>query len=139
MATMTHMKQTPLGSEIRRLRDEADVSQEWLAERLGITREAVSAIERGKTKVPGDEILTGLERHLGLKRQRAFELMGGGVVVSDDVVAGAILRIGAMSDPQDRLRAFRDLPPEVQQAMRLLMSDLFLEAGQQLQEASEPS
>lgn len=57
-----------LGAEVRRHRLMAGLTQEQLAERLGISREAVGQIERGQTKRPENSTLEGLERYIGLSR-----------------------------------------------------------------------
>jgi transcriptional regulator with XRE-family HTH domain len=113
---------------------------EWIAERLGVERETISAIERGKTKRPGDDILDGLERHLGLTRQRAYDLMGGihgRDDTEDDELKQTIIKIGTLKDPAARLAAVRGLPPEVRDAILLIASDYLLGAGQQLLAAHE--
>ena len=46
-----------VGQRIRELRLSQDLSQEQVAEILGITRSAVSEIERGTRKVSGDEVV----------------------------------------------------------------------------------
>ena len=53
------------GQEVRRLRLQAGMTQEDLAERLDVTRVTISQIENGKNRHPSDGVLTGLERTPG--------------------------------------------------------------------------
>jgi transcriptional regulator with XRE-family HTH domain len=125
-----------LGTEVRRLRKAADMSQERLAEKLGITREAVSAIERGKTRRPDDVILEGIEVHLGLTRQRAHELMGAVPSIDQDDLLATVLQIAALRDHTERMARWRQLPESMHQAVHQWAQDLLLDAALQVREAS---
>ncbi len=54
---MSRLTQKQLGEKIRILREEADTSQEALANFLGITRQAVGQIEKGERKVDSLELM----------------------------------------------------------------------------------
>ena len=51
------LKQTKLGRRIRRLREDMGLSQEDLAEHLGVTRQAVGQIEKGERKIDSLELM----------------------------------------------------------------------------------
>lgn len=125
-----------LGREVRRLRLQAKLSQEKLAEKLGITREAVSAIEREETKRPNDNILEGFEIHIGLMRQRAYELMGAVPTALQEDPLETVLQIARLPDHQARMERWRQLPEGMHQAVRQWAQDLLLDAALQVREAS---
>jgi transcriptional regulator with XRE-family HTH domain len=125
-----------LGREVRRLRLQAKLSQEKLAEKLGITREAVSAIEREETKRPSDSILEGFEIHLGLSRQHAHELMGAVPATQYDDPLETVIQISRLADHDARMERWRELPEAMHQAVRQWAQDLLLDAALQVREAS---
>lgn len=121
-------RKVTLGSEVRRLRELAGLSQEKLAEKLGLTREAVSKIERDRLKSrPHDGTLEGLERHLDLSRQRANELLGSVPPLDGDVEA-AFDRISAIEDDEERWLAWQHLPERIRRGMALYTDDLLRRA-----------
>jgi transcriptional regulator with XRE-family HTH domain len=61
-----------LGQTIRRLRRQANVTQEELAERAGLSANYVGQIERGE-KNPGALALFALARGLGVKPAKLLE------------------------------------------------------------------
>lgn len=139
MSTMHLMGQEAaltLGGEVRRLRKQARLSQEKLAEKLGITREAVSAIEREETKRPNDSILEGFEIHIGLTRQRSQELMGAVPTAQQEDPLEAVLQIARLPDHEARMARWRELPEAMHQAVRQWAQDLLLDAALQVREAS---
>lgn len=61
-----------LGQTIRRLRRQADLTQEELAERAGLSANYVGQIERGE-KNPGALALFALARGLGVRPAKLLE------------------------------------------------------------------
>jgi transcriptional regulator with XRE-family HTH domain len=133
---MTDVK-TTLAAEVRRCRKRAGLSQEELAERIGITREAISQIERGKTKRPTDDVLIGFEQTLGLSRTYAYHLMGA-VPGSNDVEPSVLLQqIAALPDHEARMEAWDTLPENLRLALYQHADDIALALRQQAQAGIE--
>ncbi len=128
-----------LGEEIRARRKRAGLSQEQLSERLGISREAVSQIERGETRRPSDDILDRLETVLGLSRMQAYLLMGNVNTTDHHDPGVALVQIAALGTHEERLRAFVQLPEYLQRAVMVLMHDLFQDTARRLQASIEPN
>ncbi|RQO32643.1 transcriptional regulator [Taibaiella sp. KBW10] len=53
----TTIKEKEIGSRIKRLREDKDYSQDYLAQRLGITQKAYSKIETNQTRLSVDNLL----------------------------------------------------------------------------------
>ena len=53
---------TQYGIEVRRMRENMDITQEELGKRIGCTPSYVSSIELGRTEQPGKEIKEKLDR-----------------------------------------------------------------------------
>ena len=60
---------TSFGERLRRLREAAGLTQEELAERAGLTRDAIGALERGLRRRPYPHTLRALSAALGLSDQ----------------------------------------------------------------------
>ena len=56
--------QRTLGERLREARTDRGWSQEWLARRVGVTKKAISKIERGETKEPSARNLGKIAEHL---------------------------------------------------------------------------
>jgi LuxR family maltose regulon positive regulatory protein len=56
----------PFGANLRRLRESAGLTQEGLAEKAGLTANAISALERGDRRFPYPATVQALARALGL-------------------------------------------------------------------------
>jgi transcriptional regulator with XRE-family HTH domain len=69
-----------LGRKIRELRVQNEISQEQLAEKLGISRSAISQIENGERKVCADELVK-LSRIFGISVDGLLDLKKEPVVV----------------------------------------------------------
>jgi transcriptional regulator with XRE-family HTH domain len=121
-----------LGAEVRRHRNIAGMSQEVLAEKLGISREAVSQIERGEIKRPNNEVLEKLETTIGLSRLRAYQLMGAISDLSQSDPALLIQQIAALPNHEDRFEAWKQLPESLRQAITVLMKDVLQESALRL-------
>lgn len=75
-----------LGEAIRRSRILADLTQQALADRAGVSRATISNLESGR--VPLARIPTSLRdvaRSLGWPAERAAEILRGGQVTADDL------------------------------------------------------
>ena len=66
----------PFAERLRQLRDAAALTQEELAERAGLTGNAVGALERGERRRPYPHTVRALSDALGLDGARRVELAG---------------------------------------------------------------
>ena len=69
-----HAKQPSFATLLKRYRGARRLTQELLAERAGLSREAVSALERGERQYPRADTLNLLVRALGLSDSEHAEL-----------------------------------------------------------------
>jgi len=129
---MQQEKLPPFGAELRKRRGNAGLSQEKLAEKLGISREAVSQIERGDIKRPSNEILEKIEDTLGLSRLLAYQLIGSIADVNQSDPSLLLQQIAALPSREARLQAWKELPDSLRQAITILMQDVLGEAASQL-------
>lgn len=125
------------GRELKRYRLQADLTQEELAERIGVTRETVSQLERGVNTNPGNDILLSLERHLGLSRLRSRALLMGQDAPDHSDLILQIYRIAAIPDPQERRQAWFALPMELRQAMLQFVQDSLVDVALRMPEAGQ--
>ena len=70
------MERNALGDLIKLRREKADLTQDALAERSGISRNTISAIEQGRIKLVQPAILKDLVRVLPLSMGEAVVAMG---------------------------------------------------------------
>lgn len=124
------------GAEVRRLRRAVGMTQDELAERINVNRSTISQIENGKNRRPGDDILIGLERVLGLSRFRSLGLIAGDMAPEDDDVTTQFYRIAAIQDQQERRAAWYQLPLAFRQALVQYAQDTLLDAALRLQVTS---
>ncbi len=68
-------RQTPFGALLRRLRESAGLTQEELAGRAGLTRNAVSALERGERTRPYPHTVRSLAEALDLSEDERTSLL----------------------------------------------------------------
>lgn len=120
------------GEELRRYRRRGDFTQEQLAEKLGITREAVSQMERGEIKRPNNDVLKKLEDILGLSRLRAYQLIGEVLEVNQADPSLLLQQIAALPSHEDRMVAWKELPQPLREAVTVLMKDLLQESALRL-------
>lgn len=120
------------GEELRRYRKQSDFTQEQLAEKLGITREAISQMERGEIKRPNNNVLKKLEDILGFSRLRAYQLIGEVLEVNQADPSLLLQQIAALPSHEDRMIAWRKLPQPLREAITVLMKDLLQESALQL-------
>ncbi len=71
---MTGAGISPFGDRLRRLREAAGLTQEELAERSGLSRDAVSALERGRRRHPQGQTIRALATALGLSDEEVRAL-----------------------------------------------------------------
>ena len=71
---MTRAGASPFGDRLRRLREAAGLTQEELADRAGLSRDAVSALERGRRRHPQAQTFRALATALGLSEEEVREL-----------------------------------------------------------------
>ena len=64
-----------LGTQLRRLREAAEITQEELAFRAGLTPNAVSDLERGKTRRPYPHTMRSLADAIGLSEDERKSLL----------------------------------------------------------------
>ena len=122
------------GKELQRYRDQAGLTQEELGEKLGISRAAVSQMERGVIGA-SPQTLARIERVLGLGQQYANELLHG-LKSSDRPDHLALLQeIAALPKHEDRVAALRSLSPDLQQVLVKLAQDILLDTALQLRGA----
>ena len=71
------MSRLPISNTIRRLRfDHDEMTQQQLAERVGVTRQTVNAIELGKYS-PSLEVAFRIAAVFGVPLEQVFEYHGG--------------------------------------------------------------
>jgi transcriptional regulator with XRE-family HTH domain len=68
-------QELPLGTQLRRLREAAGITQEELAFRAGLTPNAVSDLERGKTRRPYPHTVRSLADAIGLSENERTSLL----------------------------------------------------------------
>ncbi len=124
------MEQTPLGQEVRRYRTMHRLSQEEVAEQVGVTRETISQIETGKNRRPRTHVLEGLERVLGLPHTLSLRLITDDKTLSWEDPAVTLQAIAALPDRDQRLQAWAKLPVELRNAVIQLMQDILFHAAQ---------
>jgi len=71
---MTGASGSPFGEQLRRLREAVGLTQEELAERAGLSRDAVAALERGRRRRPHPGTVRALAAGLGLSDREALAL-----------------------------------------------------------------
>lgn len=93
-----------IGERLRRSREYLGLSQEEVAEYMGISRPAVSNVEAGKRKVSAEE----LRRFAGLYR-RPYEYFLGEAeeIAEDDETVGALFRTAQGLSDGDRQQVLR--------------------------------
>jgi predicted ATPase/DNA-binding XRE family transcriptional regulator len=72
---LTREKEAPFGERLRRLREEAGLTQEELASKAGLTAKAVSALERGERKRPYPHTVRSLAEALELPEDERASLV----------------------------------------------------------------
>lgn len=73
---MTNQARQRLAALVRSRREAMKLTQSELAERIGCSREQITAIEAGRVQLPSPEIAKGLERELGISEQDILRTAG---------------------------------------------------------------
>ena len=68
-------QESTFGARLRRLREAAGLTQEELAERAGLSRNAISSLERGERKRPYPHTVRSLAEALGLSEDERAALL----------------------------------------------------------------
>jgi DNA-binding XRE family transcriptional regulator len=125
-------EETPLAIEIRRMRKDRGMSQEALADKVEVSRKTIVDWESGKTE-PSDDKLDALARHIGLSRQRAYELMrrvpGADLTEAIEIIK----RAETETDQTILLELWRRLRPGSRVALRRLVAAGLVEGSEQEQ------
>jgi len=102
----THLK---LGKTIKNLREQIGISQQKLADSLGVLRPTISQIENGERKITADELVElsqifniSIEHLLGFRKEPEVVLLEGG----EEKKMEPGIRINV---PQKNLRKFREV------------------------------
>src|SRR5689334_14298645 len=72
---MTRTQSNPFGDLLRQLREQAGLTQSDLAERAGLTPNAISALERGERRQPYPHTVNALADALGLAPEQRAALL----------------------------------------------------------------
>lgn len=123
-----------LGQLIRNARESKDLSQEELAELLGVSKGWVGQVETGRINRPRAQYLALLEQHLGISRDDMARAMGMiGPEVTLDVQA-EVRRLREIDDPKVRAAALRALSPDLFQVMEAMALDMVRQTFEQAKE-----
>src|SRR5687768_10349208 len=87
----TGESRAPFGERLRRLRVAAGLSQEALAERAGLSAQAIGALETGKRRRPYPHTVAALADALGLSERERATLAEARVVASAPASAQPLL------------------------------------------------
>jgi transcriptional regulator with XRE-family HTH domain len=124
----------PLGNLVKDAREKKGLSQEELAERLGVSKGWVGQVETGRIDRPRPKYLALLEQHLGISRDdlaRSMNMIGP--AATGDVLV-EIRRIRQISDPKERAAALRRLPQELYEEIEWLALDMVRRTFEQAKE-----
>lgn len=123
-----------LGQLIRNARESKDLSQEELAELLGVSKGWVGQVETGRINRPRAQYLALLEQHLGISRDDMARAMGMiGPEVTLDVQA-EVRRLREIDDPKVRAAALRALSHDLFQVMEAMALDMVRQTFEQAKE-----
>lgn len=123
-----------LGKLVRDAREAKDLSQEELAELLGVSKGWVGQVETGRINRPRSQYLALLEQHLEVSRDDLARAMGMiGPEVTFDVQA-EVHRLKQIEDPKERAAALRALSPDLFQVMETMALDMVRRTFEQVKE-----
>src|SRR4051812_28504609 len=93
-----------LGEEVFARRKRAGLTQEQLGALIGKSRETVSQIERNERHDLKDDTLDGLEKHLGISKEYAIQLLRQLEPISQEESIATLFEIVAIKDRTERRR-----------------------------------
>ena len=114
-----------VGAQIRAARKQRKLTQEQLAERLGVSREYLSNVERGRSGLGSLDLIAQIARKLNVDLSDILMPEDSLPAVTPETIPALS---AAWSDPElrDKVLAIFDLltqgPPEFQQALEALVS-----------------
>lgn len=127
-----------LAELVRDARARKKMTQEEMADHMGVERNWLAAVETGRIELPSPDRFELLERHLGVTREEMLRAAGYLGPEREADLFAVISRIAALDDLTDRIAALRSLPPPVFaviEAMALAMVRQSL--GRQVGESAE--
>jgi transcriptional regulator with XRE-family HTH domain len=128
-----HAGMNPLATLVRDARNRAGLTQEELSELIGRSLSYVGMLEIGRVDRPKPETLRRLAEALRMPIEDLLVATGQLQAPQEDVAA-TVMRIASLPTPEERLRAWRELPESFRASMLVLMRDVFQAAAQQLEE-----
>jgi transcriptional regulator with XRE-family HTH domain len=97
--------QRRLADLVRQHREREGLTQQQLAERSGISRNTIAAIELGRVRIPSPEIVRSLARPLRVTVREMLQAMG--YPIEDDAAAAAVAEDRVLQEIADLLARFR--------------------------------
>lgn len=102
-----------LAELVRDARNRNKWTQEELAERMGVERNWIAALETSRIELPSPDRFELLERHLGVTREEMLRAAGYLGPAREADLFAEISRIAAIDDLSDRMAELRRLPSQV--------------------------
>jgi transcriptional regulator with XRE-family HTH domain len=115
---------TAFGHHVRHVRRHQRRTIGAVADAIGISREALSKIERGVTPRPDDATLRGLERVLGIPCAYTLEVLGTLPPCAPSTRVESLDRLVALPTLEARLRGWRELPPALKRSLIQLVHEV---------------
>lgn len=114
---------TPFAKLIQQARESKAMTQQELAEAMGVSRGYIGQLETGLIKRPRPRYIALLEKHLGLTKEEILRAQGQlGPQASIDLVA-EVRRIARIPDVEDRVSELEQLSPELLEIIESLAVD----------------
>ncbi len=118
------MESKQVGRRIKELRDELGLSQDEFGAKLGMTRSAISKIEKGWSAVTEKNVML-ISQRFGVNKK--WLLTGKGAMFKEELEADAIIGMLDVADPLDVeiVRAYLRLEGKYRAAFRELFKGIF--------------
>lgn len=114
---------TEFAKLIQKARESKGLTQQELAELMGVSRGYIGQLETGLIKRPRPKFIALIEKHLGLGREEILRAQGQlGPDVSTDLMA-EVRRIARIPDVDDRVSELEQLSPELLELVEALAVD----------------